>query len=237
MAKEKDPKDVERWQIEDEFKEFDNPNLSRPATAPKRHPMQNRGPLASALPPLAVFGGIHSDPYRLIARGQTLPTQWDRQVDEFDSPGISSGGGGSTAAIYPFDVISAGTSNFTVQPGTINGILPSNYSNVFTLSLGTTYYVDLNVTASSGQVTAATLSFDASAPAAIPVNASAPPNSFSFMLGLLITDNVGGATWYRVIGPGSLTAAGSLVYQVNASSPSPGTLPFTNYYTWLMGQF
>ena len=51
----------------------------------------------------------------LLPKSGYLPTQGDRQVDEFDSPGISSGGG--VSVVYPFDVISAGTSAFTVTSG------------------------------------------------------------------------------------------------------------------------
>jgi hypothetical protein len=173
----------------------------------------------------------------LVARTDLVPTRLDRQLDVLES--APAGGGGGSAAPSPFDVIMGtpvmGVPNATFQPGTINGILPSNYASSFTLAASTTYFVTLDVTASAGQITSATLSFASSAPAAIPVNASSPPNSFSFMLGLLVTDALGGGEWFRTIGDGSLTAAGSLVYQVNAVSPAPGTLPFTNYYTWLMG--
>ena len=93
----------------------------------------------------------------LLPKSGYLPTQWDRQVDELDSPGLSSGGG-VVAVIYPYDVISAGTSAFTVQPGTLNGLLSTNYNSTFTLSLSTTYYLTLSATASNGQITGATLS-------------------------------------------------------------------------------
>ena len=171
----------------------------------------------------------------LLPVGARLPIQWDRQVDDFSGPGLGNGGGG-VAVVYPFDVISAGTSAFTVQPGTLSGLLPSNYNSTFTLSLSSTYYLTLAATASAGQITAATLSFAASAPAAIPVNMGQPPLSFSFLLGILITDGVGGGTWFRAIAPGSLFAVGQLQYQTNKASPSPGTLPFDNWYTWLIYQ-
>ena len=166
--------------------------------------------------------------------GTPLANQFGRSLDIIQTPSASGGGGAST--IYPFDAyLSAGTATYAVQPGTINGLLPSNYNSTFTLTPGTTYYLVLNVTTSGGQVTGATLAFNTSAPAAIPVNAGQPPTSFSFLIGVLLVGATSG-TWYRTIGPGSLSAAGQLSYQANATSPSPGTLPYTNYYTWVVTQ-
>jgi hypothetical protein len=171
---------------------------------------------------------------RLVFPPDRLPTQFDRQIDSIMTP--AAGGGSGSAVVYPFDVISAGTSSFTVQPGTMSGLLPSNYANTFTLTPSTTYYLVLNCTASSGQIASAALNFAASAPAAIPVNMGQPPTSFSFLVGILITNGAGGGTWFRCIAPGSLFAIGALQYQTNKASPSPGTLPFDNWYTWLIEQ-
>lgn len=172
---------------------------------------------------------------RLVYPPDRLPTQFDRQIDQILSP-VSGGGGGAGAAVYPFDVISAGTSSFTVQPGTMSGLLPSNYASTFTLTPSTTYYLQLDCTASSGQIASAALNFASSAPAAIPVNMGQPPTSFSFLVGILITNGAGGGTWFRCIAPGSLFAIGALQYQTNKASPAPGTLPFDNWYTWLIEQ-
>jgi hypothetical protein len=171
---------------------------------------------------------------RLVYPPDRLPTQFDRQIDQILSP-VSAGGGGG-AAVYPFDVISAGTSSFTVQPGTMSGLLPSNYGSTFTPTPSTTYYLELNCTASSGQIATVALNFASSAPSAIPVNMGQPPTSFSFLLGILVTDGTGGGTWFRCIAPGSLFAIGALQYQTNKASPAPGTLPFDNWYTWLIEQ-
>lgn len=166
---------------------------------------------------------------RLIFPGQELPTQFDRQLDIVATPPASGGGGGMTQ-VFPFDVISAGTAGYAVQPGTINGLLPSNYTITQMLGPTNTYYLTLSVTASSGQITGATLSFAASAPAAVPVNMGQPPTSFDYLLGVVI-DQV----WFRTIGPGSLSAGGNEVFRTDKSSPAPGTLPYDIWYTWLIG--
>ena len=44
----------------------------------------------------------------LLPKSGYLPTQWDRQVDEFDSPGISAGG-----ASLPFQIVDASTGGGT----------------------------------------------------------------------------------------------------------------------------
>lgn len=164
--------------------------------------------------------------------GIRISDRFDRRADRLpDPPGGSGGGEGPR----PFDVLfgtpSGGSVAATVQPGTINGLLPSNYSSSWTLTIPGTYFVVLSCTASGGQITGATLNFNSSPPAGIPVNSGQPPLSFDFLLGIVV-DGV----WFRTIGDGSLTAAGQLSYQVNATAPAPGTLPFTNYYTWVIAQ-
>lgn len=145
------------------------------------------------------------------------------ELDQIKSP-PPGGSGGSTA--FPFDVNISGT-DATVVPGTINGLIPTNYADTFTIANPGTYYVTLSVTATDGQLGSATLSFAASPPAAVPVVQGQPPTTFDYLLGVVV-DGV----WFRVIGPGSLAAAGAEVFRVSKTSPAPGTLPYDIWYTW-----
>jgi len=166
---------------------------------------------------------------RLLARDDVLPTQFQRSLDIIETPPASGGGGGLTQ-VFPFDVISAGTAGYAVQPGTVNGLLPSNYTITQALGPSSTYFLTLSCTASNGQITGATLSFAGSAPAGIPTNMGQPPTSFDFLLGVVI-DQV----WFRTIGDGSVIMIGSEVFRTDKSSPAPGTLPYDIWFTWVPG--
>lgn len=158
--------------------------------------------------------------------------QYERSIDPpFDTP-APAGGGSAPAVIYPFDItFSAGSDSShakaTIQPGTLNGLIPSNYTTTYDLDITTTYYLVLSVTATDGAITGCSLSMPTTAPSPIPVLMGAPPTSFDYLLGVVISK-----AWFRVIGNGSLTANGQEVFRVSKTSPAPGTLPYDIYYTW-----
>ncbi len=151
------------------------------------------------------------------------------ELDAIKSP--PPGGAGAPATTYPFDVTFddgvADPRDTFVKPGTINGLIPSNYADIFSLAASGAYYLVLTCTASDGQIASAVLSFDASPPSGIPVIQGQPPTSFAVLLGVVVD-----LVWYRTIGLGSLTATGTEVFRVSKTSPAPGTLPYDIWYTW-----
>jgi hypothetical protein len=151
-------------------------------------------------------------------------------AEELDAIKSPPPGGGTVATAYPFDVTfdTAGDPRDTfVRPGTINGVLPTNYSDIFSLAASGVYFLVLTVTASDGEIASAVLSFEVSPPAGIPTIQGQPPTTFEYLLGVVID-----LVWYRTIGPGSLAAAGLEVFRVSKTAPAPGTLPYDIYYTW-----
>jgi hypothetical protein len=162
--------------------------------------------------------------------GEEPSERFDRQIDTIKSPDSAPSAGGDGGTPPPFDVTfdtSGDPRDTFVRPGTINGVLPSNYDDVFSLAASGVYYLVLNVTASDGEIASATLSFDSSPPAGVPTLQGQPPTAFAYLLGVVVD-----LVWFRVIGPGSLAAAGTEVFRVSKSAPSPGTLPYDIYYTW-----
>lgn len=141
----------------------------------------------------------------------------------FSSPD-SSGGGGSDPA--PFDITITSTTA-TFRPGTINSRLPSNYLSGITVPLSGTRYLVLNCSASNGDVTAASFSSDASAPAAIAPYAGQPPISFKILIGVLV-DGVATKVW----GDGNIQATPVEAFRIQKASPVAGQLPYDVYYTW-----
>ncbi len=148
------------------------------------------------------------------------------ELDQIKSP--PPGGSGSGPVPYPYDVeFNGAPGDATVRPGSINGLLSSNFDDVFPLGATTTYYLVLSCTAVDGEITSAALSMPTSPPAGLPTQMGQPPTAFDYLLGVVI-DRV----WYRVIGNGSLTAFGQEMFRISKTSPAPGTLPYDIYYTW-----
>lgn len=117
----------------------------------------------------------------------------------------------------------------TMIPGTINGFLITGYATPTELAIATTYYATLTITATDGEVTGAALTYETTAPGALPVLLGEPPTTFTFLIGI-----VTGGEWVRIVGPGSLSAVGTEVFRVSKTAPDPGTLPYDIYFSWLL---
>lgn len=165
--------------------------------------------------------------------GDEPSERFDRQIDSVLSPtSAPGGGGGGTTGPFPFDVSFTGGPDpkiAAVRIGTINGLIPTNFSDTYSLAASGVYYLVLTVTATDGQIASATLSMPSSPPAGIPTVQGQPPTSFEYLLGVVVD-----LVWYRTIGNGSLAAASSEVFRVSKTSPAPGTLPYDIYYTWVI---
>lgn len=154
------------------------------------------------------------------------------RVRRLESTGAESTGAVGTDAPIPFDVTfvsvgELGDLTASVVPGTVNNILGTNWATPFTISSTGTYYLVTAVVTADAQVTSHTLAMDGSAPSTFPVNMGLPPTSFDVLIGIVID-----GTWYRTIGPGSISAQSLEAYRTSKAAPAPGTLPYDIWYTW-----
>lgn len=147
--------------------------------------------------------------------------------------GGSDSGGGSIGSRSAFDVkVTPQPPGFLleVKPGTIGGILPSNYNLTYTTATETeSVFLIVTATATNGAVSSATLSFSATIADPIGTELSIPPSPFSVTLGVLV-----GGRWHRLTA-GSVTAIPSETFRVAKGSYAPGELPYEAYYTWDIG--
>lgn len=179
------------------------------------------------------------DVIRAVARGETIKggvgvgkrTVAEGVLITVDVPPAQ--GPSVPAGPQPFDVsftpIDSTTQYAHMRPGTMNGIIPDNHNfNIPQYKSGYVYYLKLVVTMSGTPLSVSNLttSFDNTAPTGIPTTAGGPPTSWSYLVGAVVE-----GVWYRTIGPGSLVAIPAESYRVSQSSPTPGTLPYTIYYT------
>lgn len=136
------------------------------------------------------------------------------------------------AGIRPFAMSitpSGATRTITFRAGTINAMLPSNYLTGVTVPQSGTRYIVLDVTVSSGVVTAAALAADSSAPPAITPMAGEPPTSFKILIGLCI-DAVLFQIWL-----GNIQALPVPAFSLQKVTPVAGQVPYDVYYTWELG--
>lgn len=138
----------------------------------------------------------------------------------------------ASAAKRPWEpTIAANGANYTavLTVGTLNGLVPSNYSNAFNLTADTTYWPTLDVTTSNGQITGVTISMDTTPPAQTTINESTPPGSFKIILGVIRN------TTYAMAHNTNLSATTSEVFRVDKTSLTiPGEEPSKRYYEWIV---
>ena len=110
----------------------------------------------------------------------------------------------------------------TVQPGTVNGIIPSNLFDSFAIDLTSTWYLVVTCSASDGVVTSAVLSASTTPPTPQSASASLPPATFVIPFGIIIA-----GTAYCLLTANWISATPSALYTVTHEDGSIST-----YYAW-----
>ena len=145
------------------------------------------------------------------------------------------GGGSTPSTRQPWDLIArldpeSTAENppylVTVQPGTLNGILPSNWDTEFTAQPTGLYYAKAVITTDGQAVTGVTIEFDTTAPSTQAPQEFAIETEIKFLFGLFAEGAV-----YRVIGPGDIRLR-SVPWLVTSplSARGFGELPYDVYY-------
>ena len=140
--------------------------------------------------------------------------------------------GGATATLQPWDLIATQDSNnenqylLTVRPGTLNGILPSNWDQEFTCSATGLFYAKAVISTDGQSITGVTIAIDDSAPVSQEPVKFGLASSVEYLFGLFSN----GAA-YRVIGAGHITLPARTWLVTNASpAAQPGQSPYDVYY-------
>jgi hypothetical protein len=149
---------------------------------------------------------------------------------------LPRGGGTSTPTTHPFQIFSRQdpesdpenpTYLVTVRPGTLNGVLASNWTDEEECGEDELGYVVLTVTTTSNGIVSTELSFDSSPPTAeqSPVKWGLP-TSFKVLIGLVRGPQV----WQVVYD--NLSYAGVKRITTDRATPAIGQLPYDNWYIW-----
>lgn len=137
----------------------------------------------------------------------------------------------TTSPSYPFDLTltDAGatyTGNF--RPGTVNGLIPSNYLSLTGIAKTGTVYIKIAVTLTNAAVQTATFSATGTAPAAMPTSMGVPPTSVEILTHVVVNGTV-----FRVLGPGNPWLTPTSIFETDKSGTiSPGEKPTDVWYTY-----
>jgi hypothetical protein len=143
--------------------------------------------------------------------------------------------GGVAATRQPWDLIATPDPESTaenppykirVQPGTLNGILPSNWDTEFDAAATGLHYAKAVVATDGESITGVTIEINTTPPRDQAPVEFGIESSIDYLFGLFFE----GST-FRVIGNGSISIRPRIWFVVSASPPAqPGESPFDIYY-------
>lgn len=115
----------------------------------------------------------------------------------------------------------------TVRPGTLNGILPSNWDIEETLPSTGLHYAKAVIATDGEAITGVTIEIDTTEPAVQEPQEFGIANPIQYLFGLFLEGAV-----YRVIGAGHITISPKLWLTTERQTlPEPGELPFLQLFT------
>lgn len=135
---------------------------------------------------------------------------------------------------YPFITGSSGSHDANFYPGTVGGIVPSNMFTPVGLTDGDVNYLYLEVTASGGIVTGATIAVSTTYPTLAASNSGSPPSSFNIPIAIFDLSGSSPAV-YNTVGFGNIWVQPYVSLLTTAVSPTVLTAPFTVTYNWTWG--
>lgn len=142
--------------------------------------------------------------------------------------------GGGEGLNYPFEYYSGGTATapwFGLRAGTVNGILPTNWTTTFALPVATTAgytrYVDLNCSGDGSSINQVEIQLNTTPPAAMTATYETAPSEFK-----INTHTVVNGVPYRTIGASSILAVVQESIRVDRQQVEYGVKPWDQYYIW-----
>jgi len=115
----------------------------------------------------------------------------------------------------------------TVRPGTLNGILPTNWNEEFECDDTGLHYAKAVVATDGQAITGVTIEIDQDAPVAQTPVSFGVANPVEYLFGIFLEGSV-----YRVIANGHIAISPKLwLTTERASPPAAGDLPFRQFFT------
>ena len=138
---------------------------------------------------------------------------------------------GSAAVAYPLDLTledAGATFTGVFRPGTVNGLIPSNYASLTGIAKTGTVYIGVVCTLSNAAVQTAVMAAEASPPPAYLVTMSVPPTDLSILTHVVVDGTV-----YRVLGPSSISVVPVVSFTTDKTTTLvPGEKSTNTWYTY-----
>jgi hypothetical protein len=142
----------------------------------------------------------------------------------------SLGKGGSGVGSQPWDLLpsqdSGGQYLVTVLPGTLNGILPSNWSEKFKCDATGLYFAKALIATDGEQIAKVSIAVDQNEPKIQTPQKFGLESSIEYLFGMFSQGQV-----YRVVGDGHITLTPEVWLTMPKEQPAnPGELPYIQFY-------
>jgi len=135
------------------------------------------------------------------------------------------------AAAYPFDLtLEDGGATYTgkFRPGTVNGLIPSNYLSLTGIAKTGTVYIGIVCTFSNAAIQTATFAAGIVWLDGMPTTMGVPPTDVNILTHVIVDGTV-----FRVLGPGNPWLTPAAVFETDKAGPiSPGEKPTDVWYTY-----
>ena len=135
------------------------------------------------------------------------------------------------AAAYPFDLtLEDGGATYTgkFRPGTVNGLIPSNYLSLTGIAKTGTVYIGIVCTLSNAAVQTAVFAAGGTPPPAYMVTMNVPPTDLSILTHVIVDGTV-----FRVLGPSSITVTPQTSFVTDKTTTLvPGEKSTNTWYTY-----
>jgi hypothetical protein len=140
------------------------------------------------------------------------------------------GGAGAPTEAHPVKIASSGES-VTIQPGTINNLLPTNActDNALTalsLTPDALTFVILRAVSADGAMTSCSLLTSTTAPTSQTPTIFSLPTTYDVLLGIVYNSTV------RQVVSTNLSVAGRQMFVTDRDVTTPGQLPYDVYFVW-----
>jgi hypothetical protein len=152
---------------------------------------------------------------------------------------LPRGGGSAPATRQPWDLVVTTDPQseseppaylVSVRPGTLNGILPSNWNIQQPIEADDEdlYYAKAVIATDGQDITGVTIEIDTTVPEIATAGLFSVPASIDYLFGLYQSGQV-----YRVIGDGHIVLSPQVWLTVERGGALPGELPYELYYNFL----
>jgi hypothetical protein len=133
--------------------------------------------------------------------------------------------------VYPFDLtLTDAGATFTgvFRPGTVNGLIPSNYASLTGISKTATEYIGIVCTLSNAAIQTAVLAHGTTPPPAYSVTKNVPPTDLNILTHVVVAGVI-----YRVLGPSSISVVPITSFATDKTTTLvPGEKSTETWYTY-----